>query len=254
MDYSKILNDQPNVPDKLANDYRKTYVDLQLDPEDVDQWTAFETLCWYHIRRHASVEWIQRVQDRTTPLTWTVREEDRSVEDPKKRRMKTFTNNDETLDHITHLFVEDYGKEIWPRIGIRSHLTEPPPNSLNAVILKAQPQQTVARADLLTRLAKQRGVSETDRIAVVESKIGKRVRKYFKGLLLTRFMPLRIEDDPSFLLLLIRKAVTPEWSHCPRLGCSVVRATRTAMAVHRDHEYHAPGSEIVAVDLTVDDE
>ena len=249
-DFFEIVESQLNAVDKLWIDYAKAYADLQLNPEDQDQWSAFETLCWHHIRLHASVDWIRLVHNREIMLTWDVRAEDRSENKREGRETKTLTMYDDTLEDLTHLFVKKYAKEIWPREGKPLHLM-PPSRTAN---LKAGPMEMRARVDYIKRLAQERGVCVTERLSVVESKIGKRVREFFKWLLWARLMPQRVRDDPQYLVLLIRRAVAPKQYHCSHSEYSVVRTTRTAMDMQRNFEYHPPAGEIEIVDLTRDDE
>jgi hypothetical protein len=173
-------------------DLTTAYRNLQLDPNRPQRVKAFETLCWRHICHHASFDWVQFAQCGLLPLTWITQVD----EGHTKSQIQEY---DDTLDTIVHDFMRIYIDILWPAASnMRSHLITGADAQLISI-----PDQRRACSSAIERIEHLRKIRVTDRMYVVESKIGRRLREHFTELVLTRAMPSLDGSTIVRLLLLV---------------------------------------------------
>jgi hypothetical protein len=151
------------------------YARLQLDPEHHSRVAAFEALCWQHIFKHASREWAISCWEGSIKLQlWT----------SKTSSTQGFKSYDSTLNHLVSEFVHAYATAIWPADDAkRSHLALVD-KKYPGMELKALQWQLSVGQSTKQRFKATQDLDLTARDAMVESKIGQRVRTYLMNLLL----------------------------------------------------------------------
>jgi hypothetical protein len=212
------------------------YLALHLDPNNDKQTAAFETLCWTHIFHHTSPHWVEQAQIHAFPL---VREIE-TASDPKK---KTHAY-DHTLNRLTFEFVQNYARVIWPSAEAnRSHLTVQAGTQSK---LKGTPAYMRAHTTTQAKVARELGRPCAEQLIVAESTIGRRVREFFKELIVARTVPSLGEygaeqllymvlgwvEMPASLVIPRHPRITAERFRCPGVGCGRIYAWSEALAAH----------------------
>jgi hypothetical protein len=165
------------------------YENLQLDPKNAQQLVTFKKLCWQHILDHSGTEWVQKVQSGDVRLRWYNEYEDRK---------RSLAYND-TLEAVTFKFLQLYANRIWPlRQDMRSHLA----CTFVGAGVRAEEWQMRAGSAKIEHLARTRRVPADERMIMLESKIGSRVREFFLRLVVTTRAPLRSSCRSAEQLLL----------------------------------------------------
>lgn len=220
--------------DYSGADLLTAYQALQLDPANTQRLAAFKSLCWKHILHYAPPGWVQYAQSGIIPLAW------RSGRGGPKGGGQ-HQECDDTLDSIVYEFIRLYADIIWPLdITMRAHLA---PNMATAI--RAVPMQIRARREVIERLERLRGVRATDRVCVVESRIGRKVREFLKELVLTTGVPLFETRSAERLLLLFlgrETLLVPAY------------ASGEALRAHQQLGHPVRMHAAIVIDLTNDDD
>jgi hypothetical protein len=153
------------------------YAKLQLDPDDHSRMAAFEALCWHHIFKHGPRDWIIGCRNGFIKLQlWT----------SKTSNTQGFKSFDSTLNKIVFNFVHAYAAVIWPTDDTkRSHLALVD-DKYHGTELKALQWQLGVSQGIKRRFKEIQDLDLTAEDAMVESKIGQRVRVYLMSLLLSK--------------------------------------------------------------------
>ena len=153
------------------------YAKLQLDPDNHQRMATFEALCWHHIFNHGSRDWVIGCRNGFIKLQlWT----------SKTSNSQGFKSFDNTLNKIVFKFVHAYAAVVWPTDDTkRSHLALVN-EEYHGTELKALQWQLGVSQATKRRFKETQDLDLTAQDAMVESKIGKRVRVYLMSLLLSR--------------------------------------------------------------------
>ncbi|GAB7328792.1 hypothetical protein MBLNU13_g00683t1 [Cladosporium sp. NU13] len=176
------------------------YARLQLDPSDQSRVVAFESLCWHHILNHGSRDWADACWNGSIKLQlWT----------GKTCSTQGFKSFDSTLNHLVSEFVNAYAAVIWPvDAAKRSHLARVDDKN-QGMELKALRGQLSVGQGIRQRFKATQDLDLTAKDALVESKIGQRVRAYMMNLLLYKqLIPHTQSADAGKLLQIILKPPT----------------------------------------------
>jgi hypothetical protein len=181
------------------------YARLQLDPEHHSRVAAFEALCWQHIFEHASREWAIACWEGSIKLQlWT----------SKTSSTQGFKSFDSTLNHLVSEFVHAFATAIWPADDAkRSHLALID-KKYPGMELKALQWQLSVGQGTKQRFKATQDLDLTAKDAVVESKIGQRVRTYLMNLLLFKQpVPNKQPADAGKLLQMFLNPPTRKRAH-----------------------------------------
>jgi len=138
---------------------------------------------------------------------------------------------------------------------MRSHLTVSAGSQLVAI-----PHQRRASSGVIQRIESLRNVRATERMYVVESKIGRRLREFFSKLVLTRAVPSNNDSTTVQLLLSVLEWEIPQVAvesaryPCPHAGCNMTHASSKAVIVHQYLDHPAIVHAAQVIDLTADDD
>ena len=208
------------------------YLALQLNPNNGQQTAAFEALCWKHVLQRTSSYWVQQVQSGALPLV-------REIRTDSSTRKKVYAY-DHTLDRLTFEFVQDYAGAIWPSTEEkRSHLMSSADTNFK---LKAMGQHIRAYPRTQAKLERELGRPCTEQMIVVESFLGRRVRKFLTELMTTREAPSVDGYSSKEAIQTVLESVEATISTiaprpsarfpCQYPGCSDIYACSEALATH----------------------
>lgn len=176
------------------------YAKLQLDPNDHARMAAFEALCWHHILNHGSRDWADACWNGFIKLQlWT----------GKTSSTQGFKSFDGTLNRLVSEFVHAYATTIWPADDTkRSHLAIAD-KKYHGMELKASQWQLSVGNGIKQRFKATQDLDLNEKDAMVESKIGQRVRAYLMNLLLFKQPSPHIQSaDAGKLLQMFLKPQT----------------------------------------------
>ncbi|KAM0700786.1 hypothetical protein Q7P35_012507 [Cladosporium inversicolor] len=170
------------------------YAKLQLDPNDHARMAAFEALCWHHILNHGSRDWADACWNGFIKLQlWT----------SKTSSTQGFKGFDGTLDRLVFELVHAYATTIWPAGDTkRSHLAIID-KKYHGMELKASQWQLNVGNGIKQRFKATQDLDLNETDAMVESKIGQRVRAYLMNLLLFKQPSPHIQSADAGKLLQI---------------------------------------------------
>jgi hypothetical protein len=188
------------------------YAKLQLDPDDHSRMAAFEALCWHHIFKHGPRDWIIGCRNGFIKLQlWT----------SKTSNTQGFKSFDSTLNKIVFNFVHAYAAVIWPTDDTkRSHLALVD-DKYHGTELKALQWQLGVSQGIKRRFKEIQDLDLTAEDAMVESKIGQRVRVYLMSLLLSKqSIPEKQPTAAGELLQMFLNPPTRKRTHSKRASAT----------------------------------
>lgn len=186
-----------------------TYARLQLDSDDHSRVAAFESLCWHHILNRGFGDWADACWNGSIkPQLWT----------GKTSSTQGFKSFDSTLNDLVFEFVHAYGAAVWPVDDAkRSHLVGVDARN-QGIELRASHQHLSIGQGARQRFKVTQGLDLTARDALVESKIGQRVRAYLMNLLLYK-QPIphtQSADAGKLLQIIVKPPTTRKRAHSKR--------------------------------------